>query len=94
MAPARRLATCERAGRVTRGPPRTLAAECIYNLFIGSFSSPTPEYTCPGFRLKLENCCARGRPIIVEWERRKAFGGPLSRSVTHRYVTERYTFSK
>ncbi|GBP85448.1 hypothetical protein EVAR_22499_1 [Eumeta japonica] len=23
-------------------------------------------------------CCARGRPIIVEWERRKAFGGPLS----------------
>ncbi|GBP91828.1 hypothetical protein EVAR_51003_1 [Eumeta japonica] len=36
-------------------------------------------------------CCAR-RPIIVEWERRKAFGGPLSRSVTHRYVTERYTF--
>ncbi|GBP09327.1 Protein PBMUCL2 [Eumeta japonica] len=23
---------------------------------------------------------ARGRPIIVEWERRKAFGGPLSRS--------------
>ncbi|GBP20390.1 hypothetical protein EVAR_14639_1 [Eumeta japonica] len=27
------------------------------------------------------------------WERRKAFGGPLSRSVTHRYVTERYTFS-
>ncbi|GBP34079.1 hypothetical protein EVAR_94093_1 [Eumeta japonica] len=39
-------------------------------------------------------CAARGRPIIVEWERRKAFGGPLSRSVTHRYVTERYTFSK
>ncbi|GBP79548.1 hypothetical protein EVAR_3508_1 [Eumeta japonica] len=36
---------------------------------------------------------ARGRPIIVEWERRKAFGGPLS-SVTHRYVTERYTFHK
>ncbi|GBP93477.1 hypothetical protein EVAR_68714_1, partial [Eumeta japonica] len=35
-------------------------------------------------------CCARGRPIIVEWERRKAAG--LSRSVTHRYVTERYTF--
>ncbi|GBP10390.1 hypothetical protein EVAR_5700_1 [Eumeta japonica] len=35
---------------------------------------------------------ARGRPIIVEWERRKAFGG-LSRSVTHRNVTERYTFS-
>ncbi|GBP41011.1 hypothetical protein EVAR_82971_1 [Eumeta japonica] len=34
---------------------------------------------------------ARGRPIIVEWERRKAFGGPLS-SVTHRYVTERYIF--
>ncbi|GBP07073.1 hypothetical protein EVAR_4483_1 [Eumeta japonica] len=22
---------------------------------------------------------ARGRPIIVEWERRKAFGGPLVR---------------
>ncbi|GBP08228.1 Folylpolyglutamate synthase, mitochondrial [Eumeta japonica] len=38
------------------------------------------------------NSAARGRPIIVEWERRKAFGG-LSRSVTHRYVTERYTFS-
>ncbi|GBP86520.1 hypothetical protein EVAR_62958_1 [Eumeta japonica] len=37
---------------------------------------------------------ARGRPIIVEWERDAAFGGPLSRSVTHRYVTERYTFSK
>ncbi|GBP17884.1 hypothetical protein EVAR_7877_1 [Eumeta japonica] len=35
---------------------------------------------------------ARGRPIIVEWERDAAFGGPLSRSVTHRYVTERYTF--
>ncbi|GBP49462.1 hypothetical protein EVAR_25676_1 [Eumeta japonica] len=25
-------------------------------------------------------CCARGRPIIVEWRGRKAFGGPLSRS--------------
>ncbi|GBP77427.1 hypothetical protein EVAR_24144_1 [Eumeta japonica] len=24
---------------------------------------------------------ARGRPIIVEWERRKAFGGPLVRNV-------------
>ncbi|GBP35947.1 hypothetical protein EVAR_91498_1 [Eumeta japonica] len=34
----------------------------------------------------------RARRIIVEWERRKAFGGPLSRSVTHRYVTRRYTF--
>ncbi|GBP23930.1 hypothetical protein EVAR_17567_1 [Eumeta japonica] len=28
-------------------------------------------YTC-------EVNAARGRPIIVEWERRKAFGGPLS----------------
>ncbi|GBP84907.1 Partner of xrn-2 protein 1 [Eumeta japonica] len=36
---------------------------------------------------------ARGRPIIVEWERRRHSAG-LSRSVTHRYVTERYTFSK
>ncbi|GBP05174.1 hypothetical protein EVAR_3482_1 [Eumeta japonica] len=34
---------------------------------------------------------ARGRPIIVEWERRGILAG-LSRSVTHRYVTERYTF--
>ncbi|GBP93638.1 hypothetical protein EVAR_69602_1 [Eumeta japonica] len=42
--------------------------------------------------LRRSDCCARGRPIIVEWERRKAFGG-LSRSVTHRNVTERYTFS-
>ncbi|GBP58082.1 hypothetical protein EVAR_39799_1 [Eumeta japonica] len=25
-----------------------------------------------------ETSAARGRPIIVEWERRKAFGGPLS----------------
>ncbi|GBP75546.1 hypothetical protein EVAR_53587_1 [Eumeta japonica] len=31
---------------------------------------------------------ARGRPIIVEWER----DAGISRSVTHRYVTERYTF--
>ncbi|GBP32334.1 hypothetical protein EVAR_25588_1 [Eumeta japonica] len=38
-------------------------------------------------------CCARGRPIIVEWERRKHSAG-LSRSVTHRNVTERYTFHK
>ncbi|GBP11576.1 hypothetical protein EVAR_77720_1 [Eumeta japonica] len=37
-------------------------------------------------------CPARGRPIIVEWERDAALAG-LSRSVTHRYVTERYTFS-
>ncbi|GBP51504.1 hypothetical protein EVAR_44479_1 [Eumeta japonica] len=34
---------------------------------------------------------ARGRPIIVEWERDGHSAG-LSRSVTHRYVTERYTF--
>ncbi|GBP37397.1 hypothetical protein EVAR_16302_1 [Eumeta japonica] len=25
-----------------------------------------------------DKSAARGRPIIVEWERRKAFGGPLS----------------
>ncbi|GBP14897.1 hypothetical protein EVAR_75473_1 [Eumeta japonica] len=37
------------------------------------------------------HCCARGRPIIVEWER-DARHSALSRSVTHRYVTERYTF--
>ncbi|GBP09406.1 hypothetical protein EVAR_5826_1 [Eumeta japonica] len=34
--------------------------------------------------------CAADRSWLVG-ERRKAFGG-LSRSVTHRYVTERYTF--
>ncbi|GBP27014.1 hypothetical protein EVAR_11247_1 [Eumeta japonica] len=28
--------------------------------------------------LSEELCCARNRPIIVEWERRKAFGRPLS----------------
>ncbi|GBP60873.1 hypothetical protein EVAR_26771_1 [Eumeta japonica] len=33
-------------------------------------------------------CC---RPIIVEWER-DARHSAASRSVTHRYVTERYTF--
>ncbi|GBP25012.1 hypothetical protein EVAR_94307_1 [Eumeta japonica] len=38
-------------------------------------------------------CCARGRPIIVEWERDARHSAGLSRSVTHRYVTERYTFS-
>ncbi|GBP80415.1 hypothetical protein EVAR_59090_1 [Eumeta japonica] len=37
---------------------------------------------------------ARGRPIIVEWERDARHSAGLSRSVTHRYVTERYTFSK
>ncbi|GBP90573.1 hypothetical protein EVAR_68261_1 [Eumeta japonica] len=37
-------------------------------------------------------CCARGRPIIVEWERDARHSAGLSRSVTHRYVTERYTF--
>ncbi|GBP07983.1 hypothetical protein EVAR_78114_1 [Eumeta japonica] len=36
-------------------------------------------------------CCARGRPIIVEW-RDARHSAALSRSVTHRYVTERYTF--
>ncbi|GBP22123.1 hypothetical protein EVAR_94163_1 [Eumeta japonica] len=36
----------------------------------------------------------RGRPIIVEWERDARHSAGLSRSVTHRYVTERYTFSK
>ncbi|GBP30701.1 hypothetical protein EVAR_75924_1 [Eumeta japonica] len=35
---------------------------------------------------------ARGRPIIVEWERDARHSAGLSRSVTHRYVTERYTF--
>ncbi|GBP81965.1 hypothetical protein EVAR_62785_1 [Eumeta japonica] len=35
----------------------------------------------------------RGRPIIVEWERDARHSAGLSRSVTHRYVTERYTFS-
>ncbi|GBP92512.1 hypothetical protein EVAR_63087_1 [Eumeta japonica] len=39
-------------------------------------------------------CCARGRPIIVEWERDARHSAGLSRSVTHRYVTERYTFQK
>ncbi|GBP09657.1 hypothetical protein EVAR_76631_1 [Eumeta japonica] len=34
----------------------------------------------------------RGRPIIVEWERDARHSAGLSRSVTHRYVTERYTF--
>ncbi|GBP70454.1 hypothetical protein EVAR_52795_1 [Eumeta japonica] len=37
-------------------------------------------------------CAARGRPIIVEWERDARHSAGLSRSVTHRYVTERYTF--
>ncbi|GBP25922.1 hypothetical protein EVAR_81807_1 [Eumeta japonica] len=37
---------------------------------------------------------ARGRPIIVEWERDARHSAGLSRSVTHRYVTERYTFHK
>ncbi|GBP95646.1 hypothetical protein EVAR_13073_1 [Eumeta japonica] len=40
-------------------------------------------------------CCLyvlRGRPIIVEWERDARHSAGLSRSVTHRYVTERYTF--
>ncbi|GBP04564.1 hypothetical protein EVAR_70613_1 [Eumeta japonica] len=32
------------------------------------------------------------RPIIVEWERDARHSAGLSRSVTHRYVTERYTF--
>ncbi|GBP31375.1 hypothetical protein EVAR_13495_1 [Eumeta japonica] len=41
-----------------------------------------------------QKCCARGRPIIVEWERDARHSAGLSRSVTHRYVTERYTFSK
>ncbi|GBP83240.1 hypothetical protein EVAR_52041_1 [Eumeta japonica] len=35
-----------------------------------------------------EQCCARGRPIIVEWERDARHSAGLSRSVTHRYVTE------
>ncbi|GBP79101.1 hypothetical protein EVAR_103527_1 [Eumeta japonica] len=33
-------------------------------------------------------CCARGRPIIVEWERRKAFGGPLSFGVVYAYAVD------
>ncbi|GBP20984.1 hypothetical protein EVAR_9556_1 [Eumeta japonica] len=41
-----------------------------------------------------DGCCARGRPIIVEWERDARHSAGLSRSVTHRYVTERYTFHK
>ncbi|GBP58125.1 hypothetical protein EVAR_40669_1 [Eumeta japonica] len=40
--------------------------------------------------LKENGRAARGRPIIVEWETQGSAG--LSRSVTHRYVTERYTF--
>ncbi|GBP84209.1 hypothetical protein EVAR_51051_1 [Eumeta japonica] len=31
--------------------------------------------------------CARGRPIIVEWERRKAFGGPLSFAHDSNYLS-------
>ncbi|GBP91758.1 hypothetical protein EVAR_33148_1 [Eumeta japonica] len=44
--------------------------------------------------IEVLQCCARGRPIIVEWERDARHSAGLSRSVTHRYVTERYTFHK
>ncbi|GBP23211.1 hypothetical protein EVAR_82376_1 [Eumeta japonica] len=36
-------------------------------------------------------CCAR-QTDHSWWETQRAFSGPLSRSVTHRYVTERYIF--
>ncbi|GBP06226.1 hypothetical protein EVAR_101412_1, partial [Eumeta japonica] len=38
------------------------------------------NYQAFEFEIKFVEGAARGRPIIVEWERRKAFGGPLSRS--------------
>ncbi|GBP56656.1 hypothetical protein EVAR_12334_1 [Eumeta japonica] len=41
--------------------------------------------------LNRKQSAARGRPIIVEWRDARHSAG-LSRSVTHRYVTERYTF--
>ncbi|GBP07221.1 hypothetical protein EVAR_92108_1 [Eumeta japonica] len=53
---------------------------------------------CTASSSVLRNNCmmlaARGRPIIVEWERDARHSAGLSRSVTHRYVTERYTFHK
>ncbi|GBP26947.1 hypothetical protein EVAR_95733_1 [Eumeta japonica] len=46
-------------------PPKKRAFDILYFLYT--------DMTRPA---KLR--AARGRPIIVEWERRKAFGGPLS----------------
>ncbi|GBP89202.1 hypothetical protein EVAR_60381_1 [Eumeta japonica] len=61
----------------------------------GDGSGP-PELSRTGRNVKTEAVCycsaARGRPIIVEWERDARHSAGLSRSVTHRYVTERYTF--
>ncbi|GBP35184.1 hypothetical protein EVAR_18309_1 [Eumeta japonica] len=50
---------------------------------------PFTSLAAAGWRYRC--AAARGRPIIVEWGETQAFGG-LSRSVTHRNVTERYTF--
>ncbi|GBP32831.1 Inactive pancreatic lipase-related protein 1 [Eumeta japonica] len=55
---------------------------------------PSPPQEVDTHFLLYSTCCARGRPIIVEWERDARHSAGLSRSVTHRYVTERYTFHK
>ncbi|GBP41575.1 hypothetical protein EVAR_34007_1 [Eumeta japonica] len=57
------------ADRVSRPPANGLAINLRRTGAKGRRSRHGIEITC---------CCARGRPIIVEWERRKAFGGPLS----------------
>ncbi|GBP14860.1 hypothetical protein EVAR_75444_1 [Eumeta japonica] len=57
----------------------------VYVRRIYTYTMAASRFTC--------RCCARGRPIIVEWERDARHSAGLSRSVTHRYVTERYTFS-
>ncbi|GBP80076.1 hypothetical protein EVAR_21999_1 [Eumeta japonica] len=45
-----------------------------------------------GFYLGVVFLLRAAEPIIVEWERDARIRRALSRSVTHRYVTERYAF--
>ncbi|GBP85687.1 hypothetical protein EVAR_99809_1 [Eumeta japonica] len=64
--------------------PITANAVTFASIWPSAPRAPPPAALC-SLRHRLHNNCfhrllfaARGRPIIVEWERRKAFGGPLS----------------
>ncbi|GBP96438.1 hypothetical protein EVAR_99893_1 [Eumeta japonica] len=71
---------------------RQLSLKCVdYNSLVQHLKTTRSNVIAERFNPAKQR--ARGRPIIVEWERRADLAG-LSRSVTHRYVTERYTFSK
>ncbi|GBP38264.1 hypothetical protein EVAR_29207_1 [Eumeta japonica] len=73
--------TCSGTPRGLRAPAPPSAIHRTHSaarsLFIGKLRPPNSAAHQIYGKLTKPNCCARGRPIIVEWET-PAFGGPLS----------------